>query len=73
MFAAIFITIAPVIMILRAGADGAFAGIVHMVTDLSGKSIDIATSGRRDCCRRSSTTRQLISCFLTLPAAMRPR
>ncbi|SOE68593.1 transporter, UIT6 family [Burkholderia sp. D7] len=42
LFAAIFITIAPVIMILRAGADGAFAGIVHMVTDSSGKPIDIA-------------------------------
>lgn len=42
LFAAIFITIAPVIMILRAGADGAFAGIVHMVTDASGKPIDIA-------------------------------
>jgi Na+/H+ antiporter NhaD/arsenite permease-like protein len=42
LFAAIFITIAPVIMILRAGADGAFGGIVHMVTDASGKPIDIA-------------------------------
>ncbi|KQR86183.1 sodium:proton antiporter [Burkholderia sp. Leaf177] len=42
LFAAIFITIAPVIMILRAGADGAFAGIVHLVTDSSGKPIDIA-------------------------------
>jgi Na+/H+ antiporter NhaD/arsenite permease-like protein len=42
LFAAIFITIAPVIMILRAGAHGAFAGIVHMVTDASGKPIDIA-------------------------------
>jgi Na+/H+ antiporter NhaD/arsenite permease-like protein len=42
LFAAIFITIAPVIVILRAGADGAFAGIVHMVTDSSGKPIDIA-------------------------------
>ena len=42
LFAAIFITIAPVIMILRAGADGAFAGIVHLLTDASGKPIDIA-------------------------------
>ncbi len=42
LFAAIFITIAPVIVILRAGADGAFAGIVHMVTDSSGKPLDIA-------------------------------
>jgi Na+/H+ antiporter NhaD/arsenite permease-like protein len=42
LFAAIFITIAPVIMILRAGAGGAFAGVVHLVTDASGKPIDIA-------------------------------
>ena len=42
LFAAIFVTIAPVIMILRAGADGAFAGIVHLVADSSGKPIDIA-------------------------------
>ena len=42
LFAAIFITIAPVIVILRAGAHGAFAGIVHLVTDSSGKPIDIA-------------------------------
>lgn len=42
LFAAIFITIAPVIMILRAGENGAFAGIVHLVTDSSGKPIDIA-------------------------------
>ncbi len=42
LFAGIFITIAPVIMILRAGAGGAFAGIVHLVTDASGKPIDIA-------------------------------
>jgi Na+/H+ antiporter NhaD/arsenite permease-like protein len=42
LFAAIFITIAPVIMILRAGEHGAFAGIVHLVTDASGKPIDIA-------------------------------
>jgi Na+/H+ antiporter NhaD/arsenite permease-like protein len=42
LFAAIFITIAPVIMILRAGQGGAFAGVVHLVTDASGKPIDIA-------------------------------
>lgn len=42
LFAAIFITIAPVITILRAGETGAFAGIVHLVTDAEGKPIDIA-------------------------------
>ncbi|SAL65661.1 Na+/H+ antiporter NhaD permease-like protein [Caballeronia cordobensis] len=42
LFAAIFITIAPVIAILRAGEAGAFAGIVHAVSDAQGKPIDIA-------------------------------
>jgi Na+/H+ antiporter NhaD/arsenite permease-like protein len=42
LFAAIFITIVPVITILRAGEAGAFAGIVHLVTDAHGKPIDTA-------------------------------
>jgi Na+/H+ antiporter NhaD/arsenite permease-like protein len=42
LFAAIFITIVPVITILRAGETGAFAGIVHLVTDADGKPIDTA-------------------------------
>ena len=42
LFAAIFVTIVPVITILRAGESGAFAGIVHLVTDAEGKPIDIA-------------------------------
>ncbi|MDR5820634.1 sodium:proton antiporter [Caballeronia sp. LZ043] len=42
LFAAIFVTIAPVITILRAGADGAFAGIVHAVSDANGKPVDLA-------------------------------
>jgi Na+/H+ antiporter NhaD/arsenite permease-like protein len=42
LFAGIFITIVPVITILRAGTDGAFAGIVHLVTDAQGKPVDIA-------------------------------
>jgi Na+/H+ antiporter NhaD/arsenite permease-like protein len=42
LFAAIFITIAPVITILRAGGAGAFAGIVHAVSDAQGKPIDLA-------------------------------
>ncbi|WP_250509346.1 sodium:proton antiporter [Caballeronia sp. GACF4] len=41
LFAAIFITIAPVITILRAGESGAFAGIVHAVSD-QGKPHDLA-------------------------------
>ncbi|MGU7772429.1 sodium:proton antiporter [Burkholderia sp. MR1-5-21] len=40
LFAGIFVTIAPVIVILRAGADGAFAHIVHLVTGPDGKPID---------------------------------
>ncbi|MGA7782460.1 MAG: sodium:proton antiporter [Paraburkholderia sp.] len=42
LFAGIFITIAPVIMILRAGDAGAFAGIVHLVQDASGQPQDAA-------------------------------
>ncbi len=41
LFAGIFMTIAPVIMILRAGAAGAFAGIVHLVNDASGNPRDV--------------------------------
>jgi Na+/H+ antiporter NhaD/arsenite permease-like protein len=37
LFAAIFVTIAPVIMMLRAGEAGAFAGVVHLVNDVSGE------------------------------------
>ncbi|MFM0337876.1 sodium:proton antiporter [Paraburkholderia fungorum] len=40
LFAGIFVTIAPVIMILRAGEAGAFAGIVHLVNDASGQPHD---------------------------------
>lgn len=42
LFAAIFITIAPVIGILRVGEAGAFGGIVHLVTNAAGQPIDIA-------------------------------
>ncbi|WP_179402557.1 sodium:proton antiporter [Burkholderia guangdongensis] len=40
LFAGIFVTIAPVIVILRAGADGAFAPIVHLVTGPDGRPVD---------------------------------
>jgi Na+/H+ antiporter NhaD/arsenite permease-like protein len=40
LFAGIFVTIAPVITILRAGEAGAFAGIVHLVKDASGQPHD---------------------------------
>lgn len=39
LFAGIFVTIAPVIAILRAGPLGAFAPIVHLVTDAGGKPV----------------------------------
>ncbi|KND61765.1 putative transmembrane protein [Candidatus Burkholderia verschuerenii] len=42
LFVAIFITIAPVITILRAGEAGAFAGIVLAVSDAQGKPVDLA-------------------------------
>lgn len=37
LFAGIFVTIAPVILILRAGEGGAFGGIVHLVNDAAGQ------------------------------------
>nr|WP_313065078.1 sodium:proton antiporter [Paraburkholderia sp. LEh10] len=40
LFAGIFVTIAPVIMMLRAGESGAFSGIVHLVNDASGQPRD---------------------------------
>ncbi|VBS25002.1 sodium:proton antiporter [Burkholderia pseudomallei] len=40
LFAGIFVTIAPVIVILRAGGDGVFAPIVHLVTGADGKPVD---------------------------------
>jgi Na+/H+ antiporter NhaD/arsenite permease-like protein len=40
LFAAIFITIVPVIAMLRAGEGGAFAAVVRAVTDPAGKPID---------------------------------
>jgi Na+/H+ antiporter NhaD/arsenite permease-like protein len=41
LFAGIFVTIAPVITMLRAGEAGAFAGIVHLVNDSAGQPRDI--------------------------------
>ncbi|MEM5368896.1 sodium:proton antiporter [Paraburkholderia azotifigens] len=40
LFAAIFVTIVPVIMMLRAGEAGAFSGIVHLVNDTAGQPRD---------------------------------
>ncbi len=40
LFAGIFITIIPVIAMLRAGQSGAFAGIVNAVTDSNGQPIN---------------------------------
>jgi Na+/H+ antiporter NhaD/arsenite permease-like protein len=40
LFAGIFITIAPVITMLRAGEAGAFSAVIHMVTDNNGQPIN---------------------------------
>jgi Na+/H+ antiporter NhaD/arsenite permease-like protein len=40
LFAGIFLTIIPVIAMLRAGTDGAFAGVIHAVSDSQGQPID---------------------------------
>nr|WP_116136431.1 sodium:proton antiporter [Trinickia diaoshuihuensis] len=39
-FGAIFVTIAPVVMMLRAGEHGAFAQVLHLVTGADGRPID---------------------------------
>ena len=41
LFAAIFITIIPVIAMLRAGTSGVFAPVIHAVTDASGQPINM--------------------------------
>ncbi|WP_454915431.1 sodium:proton antiporter [Xanthobacter sediminis] len=41
LFAAIFLTIIPVIAILRAGADGAFSPLVQLVTDDNGQPVNV--------------------------------
>jgi Na+/H+ antiporter NhaD/arsenite permease-like protein len=41
LFAGIFITIIPVIAILRAGSEGAFAFVLHTVTDQNGNPINV--------------------------------
>jgi Na+/H+ antiporter NhaD/arsenite permease-like protein len=40
LFAGIFLTIVPVIAMLKAGTGGAFAGVVRMVSDTNGQPID---------------------------------
>ncbi|MCS6762794.1 MAG: sodium:proton antiporter [Candidatus Protistobacter heckmanni] len=40
LFIGIFLTIIPVIAMLRAGADGAFAAVAHMVNDAAGRPVD---------------------------------
>jgi Na+/H+ antiporter NhaD/arsenite permease-like protein len=42
LFAAIFITIAPVLAMLHAGRDGAFAGLLRFVTDTQGRPQEVA-------------------------------
>ncbi|WP_051356912.1 sodium:proton antiporter [Azorhizobium doebereinerae] len=42
LFAAIFLTIIPVIAILKAGTDGAFAPLVRLVTTETGQPVNIA-------------------------------
>ncbi|MGQ3675882.1 sodium:proton antiporter [Xanthobacter sp. TB0139] len=41
LFAAIFLTIIPVIAILRAGSEGAFSGLVQLVTGPNGEPVNV--------------------------------
>ncbi|MEM5277410.1 sodium:proton antiporter [Cupriavidus taiwanensis] len=40
LFAGIFLTIIPVIAMLKAGADGAFSGVIRAVSDANGQPVD---------------------------------
>ncbi len=40
LFAGLFITLIPVVAILRAGEQGAFAGVIQIITDTHGQPID---------------------------------
>ncbi|SPC13338.1 sodium:proton antiporter [Cupriavidus taiwanensis] len=40
LFAGIFLTIIPVIAMLKAGTDGAFAGVIRAVSDVNGQPVD---------------------------------
>lgn len=40
LFAGIFLTIIPVIAMLKAGTDGAFSGVIRLVSDAGGQPID---------------------------------
>ncbi|MDD6180864.1 MAG: sodium:proton antiporter [Desulfovibrionaceae bacterium] len=40
LFVGIFVAMIPAIAILRAGADGALAGLIHMVTDANGQPVN---------------------------------
>ncbi|WP_354685925.1 sodium:proton antiporter [Cupriavidus necator] len=40
LFAGIFLTIVPVIAMLKAGTDGAFAGVIRAVSDSNGQPVD---------------------------------
>ncbi len=75
LFAAICVTTAPVITILRAGEAGAFAGIVHAVSDARGKPIDLAYFWATGLLSsfRDSTMRRPISCSSISRAATRTR
>ena len=42
LFAAIFVTIVPVLAMLNAGRDGAFAGLLRLVTDTEGRPQEVA-------------------------------
>ncbi|MES2712806.1 MAG: sodium:proton antiporter [Pseudomonadota bacterium] len=68
LFAAIFLTMAPVLAILRAGSAGAAAGLVALTSDAAGQPLPC-----RARCPPSSTMRRPTCCSSTSPAATRRR
>ena len=72
LFAGIFVCAVPVLAMLDAGHDGAFAWLINVVASHDGSPHRQPISGSPDCSRQSSTTRQPISSSSSSPAAMRP-
>ena len=70
LFAGIFVAIIPVLAMLQAGRDGAFAWLLHAVTAQTARRTRPPISGSPAGCRPSSTTRRPIWCSSSSPAAM---
>jgi hypothetical protein len=71
LFAGIFITMVPVLAMLKAGEAGAFSAVARAVTTPTAHRCRGPTSGSAGCSARSWTTRRPTWCSSTSPAATR--